>query len=69
MEIRFGATPRKERAGRGNRDGRTGARWVGIRTEDEFLGWREHVERECDFVLVAFALEPAEEGGCVKHCG
>lgn len=37
------------------------------RTEDEFLHWREHVERECHFILIAFALEPAEEGGSVKH--
>jgi hypothetical protein len=26
------------------------------RTEDELLGWREHVKAECDFVLVSFAL-------------
>ena len=30
------------------------------RTEDELFRRRQHVEREGDFVLVAFALEPAE---------
>ncbi len=25
-------------------------------TEDDFLRWREHVERKCDFILVALAL-------------
>ena len=39
----------------------------GESTEDEFLRGREHVEGKGDFVLVAFALEPAEEGGCVEH--
>lgn len=44
-------------------------------TEDEFLGGREHVQGEGDFVLVAFAGEEFEEGlerhfGCVKVvCG
>lgn len=38
------------------------------RTEDELLRRRQHVERECDFVLVALALEPAEERGWVEHC-
>ncbi len=40
----------------------------GTRTKDEFLGRREHVEGKRDFVLVALALEPAEEGGRVEHC-
>jgi hypothetical protein len=35
----------------------------GGRTEDELLGGREHVEGEGYFVLVALALQPAEEGG------
>ena len=39
------------------------------RTEDEFLGRGEHVEGEGDFVLVAFALEPAEEGVSSQHYG
>jgi hypothetical protein len=25
-------------------------------TEDEFLGGREHIETECDFILVSFPL-------------
>ena len=25
-------------------------------TEDKFLGWRKHVKRECDLILVALAL-------------
>jgi hypothetical protein len=33
----------------------TGRRKRG-RTEDKFLGRREHVQAECDFVLVSFAL-------------
>ncbi len=41
----------------------------GGRTEDKLLRRREHVEGEGDFVLVAFALEPVEEGGGVDHCG
>ena len=35
----------------------------GGHTKDEFLSGREHVEGEGHFVLVALALEPAEEGG------
>jgi hypothetical protein len=36
---------------------------VYTRTKDEFLGRGQHVEREGDFVLVFFELEPAEDGG------
>jgi len=39
----------------------------GMLTEDELLGRRKHVEGECDFILVAFALEPAEKAGRVEH--
>lgn len=42
---------------------------MGGHTEDEFLGGREHVQREGDLVLVALPLEPAEEGGCIAHGG
>jgi hypothetical protein len=41
----------------------------GGRTENEFLRRRQHVQGECDFVLVALALEPAEHGGWVEHGG
>lgn len=41
----------------------------GVRTEDEFLGRGQHVQRECNLVLVALALEPAQQGGRVEHCG
>ena len=37
------------------------------RTENKFLRWRKHVERKRHFVLVAFPLEPAEEGGGIEH--
>lgn len=37
------------------------------RTEYEFFRGCEHVERKCHFVLVAFPLQPAEEGGRVIH--
>jgi len=33
--------------------------------EDEFLGWRKHIEGERDFILVLLKLEPADEGGNV----
>jgi len=36
-------------------------------TKDNLLGGRKHVKRECDFVLIAFALKPADEGGEVEH--
>ena len=39
------------------------------RTENELLRRRQHVQREGDFVLVSLALEPAQHGGWVKHCG
>lgn len=39
------------------------------RTEDELLGRSQHVQRKGDFILVSLALEPAEEGGRVEHCG
>lgn len=32
-------------------------------TEDDFLGGREHVERERYFVLVALSLQPVDEAG------
>jgi hypothetical protein len=32
------------------------------RTEDGLLGRRQHVEGECDFILVFFDLQPAHEG-------
>ena len=51
---------RERRRGRGRGRGRG--------TEDELLGRSEHVEGEGNFVLVTLALEPAEEGCCVKHC-
>lgn len=38
-----------------------------MRTEDEFLGGCKHVQGKGDLVLIAFPLEPAEEGGCVAH--
>lgn len=38
-----------------------------IRTKDEFLCWSQHVERECDFVLVVFLLEPFYEGVRLEH--
>lgn len=37
--------------------------------EDELLGGREHVQREGDLVLVALALQPAQDGGGVQHEG
>ena len=40
---------------------------VGDYTEDELFGRCEHVEREGYFVLVALALQPADEGGDVEH--
>ena len=36
-------------------------------TEDEFLGRGQHIKREGDFILVSFALQPAQECGSVKH--
>lgn len=39
------------------------------RTEDELLGRCEHVERECDFILVAFALQPSDQFRGIKHRG
>lgn len=39
----------------------------GKRTEYELLGRRKHVKGEGDFILVPFALEPAEQGGDVGH--
>ena len=36
-------------------------------TKNEFLGRSKHVQREGDFVLVALALQPADEGGDVEH--
>ena len=36
-------------------------------TENELLGRCEHVEREGDFILISFALEPAEESGGIEH--
>ena len=44
-----------------------GGKKGGVRTKNEFLSRGEHVEGEGDFVLIAFALEPAEEGGEVEH--
>ena len=38
-------------------------------TENKLLSGRQHVQREGDFVLVALALEPAEQGGRVEHGG
>ena len=32
----------------------------GKRTEDELLRGREHVKRESDLVLIAFALQPSD---------
>lgn len=49
------------------REGQGTGKRKGRRTENKFLGGRQHVQREGDFVLVAFALEPAEEGVCVEH--
>lgn len=40
---------------------------MGDHTENEFLGRREHVEGERDFILISFALEPAEEIGGIEH--
>ena len=40
---------------------------IGYHTKDELLGRRKHIKRECDFVLIAFALEPTEKGRCVEH--
>lgn len=39
------------------------------RTKDELLCRCQHVQREGDFVLVSLALEPAQHGGWVQHCG
>lgn len=39
----------------------------GRRTEDEFLGRCEHVEGKGHFVLVAFALQPANQVRRVEH--
>jgi hypothetical protein len=38
-------------------------------TEDKLLSTCQHVQRERDFILVALALEPAEQRGWVQHCG
>ena len=38
------------------------------RTEYKLFRRRKHVQREGDFVLVAFALQPVEEAGGVDHC-
>jgi hypothetical protein len=43
-----------------------GGDWKG-RTKEKLLSRSQHVKRERDFVLVAFALEPAEESGRVEH--
>jgi len=37
------------------------------RVEDELLGRSQHVQTECDFVLVSLPLEPAECGGENRH--
>jgi hypothetical protein len=34
-------------------------------TEDELFGRCQHVQRKGDFILVAFALEPAQQRGGV----
>ena len=39
----------------------------GGRTEYKLLRRRKHIQGEGDFVLVAFALEPAQEAGGVGH--
>ena len=41
----------------------------GGHTKYEFLGRRKHVEREGDFILISFALKPAEESGGIEHIG
>ena len=41
----------------------------GERTEDELLRRGEHVEGERDLVLVAFALQPADQVRGVEHRG
>lgn len=38
-----------------------------LRTENEFLGRSHHVQRKGDFVLVSFALQPAQHTGRVEH--
>jgi uncharacterized membrane protein YgcG len=49
--------------------GQPGVVATDVRTEDELLRRRQHVQREGDLVLVALALEPAEQRGRVQHCG
>ena len=41
----------------------------GTHTEDELLGRRQHVEREGDLVLVAFALQPSDQIRGIPHGG
>lgn len=66
LGIKGRARERRVGRGRGRRRGR--GRGRGRDTEDELFGRSEHVEGEGDFVLVALALEPAEESCGVKHC-
>lgn len=50
-----------------NRTGRKGRH-----TEDELLRRRQHVQTECDFILISLALEPSEtrgdNGSFGRHC-
>ena len=41
----------------------------GERTEDELFRRGEHVKREGDFVLVAFALQPSNQVRGIQHGG
>ena len=38
-----------------------------LRTEDEFLGRRKHVQRERHFVLVIFLLQPFDQARGLKE--
>jgi hypothetical protein len=38
-------------------------------TEDELFYRRQHVQRECHFVLVAFALQESDQVAGVQHGG
>lgn len=53
------ATAQRDRRGKDEGGGRS--------TKNELLGRGEHVKGEGDFILVALALKPAEEGRSVEH--
>lgn len=44
----------------------------GRHTEDKLLRRRQHVQTECDFILISLALQPSETGGDYgsfgRHC-